>query len=112
MIPRKVVEEKKQYRAVCHTACFWENTYWDPGDIYEGVIPPGKHFSADGSPPEVDPSIRRAVDDPRSTVEMRTTLERSFGEKMPEDATRKQIYSALRKRELAKTGQGGIKAKS
>jgi hypothetical protein len=62
---------------------------WEIGEVYEGDIPPNKHFSADGiSTSKAPPS---AVDDPRSTKELKENLI-AVGMDVPEDWNRKKIW--------------------
>lgn len=115
--PKSVMDETppekagaKHYRVICHTRCFWLNVLWDPGDIYDGYQQPPDHFSVDGSPPHTNKELMAAADDPRSTVEMLTTLRKKFGVEMPEEATRVEIFEALRQHEKLTQGTKSIKA--
>lgn len=84
-----------KYRAICHTKCYWLDTLWEIGEIYDGDIPPNKHFSDDGktdssTPP---PSPGR---DPRPTIELKSILSSApFNYKIPTRWSRKQIWVKL-----------------
>ena len=111
-------EPLRPYKVVCHTKCFWLNTLWEPGDIYEGTDEPARdenkvmrYFSVDGKPPHTDKTIRAAGDDPRSTVEMLVTLSKKFGVEMPHDSLRVEVFEMLRKHEYHATSRGGLKKK-
>jgi hypothetical protein len=88
-----------KYRAVCHTKCYWLNNLWSPGEVYEGDIEPGKHFSADGKNPGAPPPS--AADDPRSNVELRKILKEKYNATKPQNWSRKQLWQALRTLETA-----------
>lgn len=91
--------KKYRYRAICHTPCFWLDNLWSPGEIYDGDIEPGKHFSQDGDrgfekPPE-SPAF-----DKRSNVELTAILKSEHNFTVPRNWNRKQIWSKLQSCEL------------
>lgn len=115
IMQRRPDETVKIYKAICHTKCFWMDTLWEVNDIYEGPAKPPKHFSKDGKPPNEDPDVMAAGDDPRSTVEMLTVLKKKFGVDPPVDenglpAKRHVVFELLRKHEQAVISGGGIKS--
>ncbi|OEU68391.1 MAG: hypothetical protein BBJ57_02175 [Desulfobacterales bacterium PC51MH44] len=88
-----------KYRATCHTKCYWLHNLWQVGEVYEGNEKPNKHFNADGIAPEVPPPT--PMDDPRPTVELKTTLEKHpFNFTVPEEWKRKEIWAKLQEMEL------------
>jgi hypothetical protein len=116
-IRRKTVQAATpEYKAICHTKCYWLDTLWNPGDVYIGPAKPCHHFSKDGKRPNEDPLLMAAGDDPRSTKEMLTVLKRKYGVEPPVDedglpAKRQVVFQLLRRHEVAASGEGGIKAK-
>lgn len=88
-----------KYTAICHTDCYWKNTLWLVGEVYEGDDPPGKHFSQDGirKGPRVplDPGT-----DPRSNVALRQIL-KDHGVGVPPNWSRKQMWARVRQIEIA-----------
>ena len=88
-----------KYQAICHTACYWLETYWEPGEVYQGDIPPNKHFSQDG---KIDRVVlpRDAAADPRSNDELREFL-KSHNVRIPNNAARKTLWGKVNAIELA-----------
>ena len=82
-----------KYSAICHTPCYWLETLWIVGDVYEGDIEPIKHFSQDG---KIDKPVapKMAGDDKRSNVQLRKVLTDS-GFKPPKTWTRKQLWAKV-----------------
>lgn len=91
---------ENMYRAVCHTKCYWLETLWKPGDVYEGEFVPNKHFSEDGKiEPNLPPPDHGA--DRRSTKEIREILETVYDSHYPTDTKRKVLWRALNEFETA-----------
>ena len=92
----------KTYKAVCHTMCYWLETLWRVGDVYEGSNEPNQHFSLDG---KIDNPLPppAASDDPRSNDEIRKTLKDKYGSTKPSSWSRKQIWAALKEFETAES---------
>lgn len=91
-------EKIYRYRAVCHTKCYWLENLWEVGEVYEGDIKPNKHFKMAGEPdPEKPPEGPSG--DPRSTKELRETLENIMS--VPKSWSRKKIWAELKSREIA-----------
>ena len=90
----------KVYKAICHTKCYWLETLWQIGEVYEGVYEPGKHFSADGKldnplpPPD-------AGADKRSNKEIREILKSKDNSTKPKSWSRKKLWAALNEFETA-----------
>jgi hypothetical protein len=89
------------YRGVCHTTCYWLETLWLVGEVYEGDAPPNKHFSIDGKldvplpPPD-------AGGDLRSNIELRQELKRApFNFDAPKNWSRKKLWARLKEFERA-----------
>ena len=92
------MEPTFKFRATCHTRCFWRDTLWEPGEVYEGDEPPNKHFNETGVSPEKPPP--EAADDPRSNNELRAALKKHpFNFTAPSKWTRKQVWAKLREME-------------
>ena len=87
---------KELIKSVCHTKCYWRETLWDIGAIYEGSSPPPERwFSSDGKvehpPPPPIPGL-----DPRSNVELRESLKKHpFNFSAPKSWTRKKLWEKL-----------------
>ena len=94
-------KQEKLFKAVCVRRCFKFNTLWKPGDVYEGVDDPGKHFSTEEDyEPDVPPRV--PGDDPRSNDELRKALKaHPFNFTAPKSWNRKQIWAKLRDLEHA-----------
>ena len=93
---------KEGYKAICHTRCYWLDTLWSVGDVYQGSEKPIKHFSSDGEMGRpVAPPV--AGDDPRSNVEIRKILKDKYGSTKPSSWSRKQLWAALRAFETAES---------
>jgi len=90
----KKAKAPKTYKGICHTTCYWKNTLWNVGEIYEGDEPFNKHFSVSGvrEEPIIAPT---PGDDPRSNVELRAVLQNDFNFRAPKNWTRKQIWNRL-----------------
>ncbi len=84
---------KYAHRGICHTPCYWKETLWIVGDVYEGDDPPNKHFSSDGEKdPEAPPPD--AGSDPRSNLQLRKDLkEHPYNFTAPKSWTRKQMWA-------------------
>lgn len=93
---------KYKYRAVCHKECYWLENLWKPGEIYEGEMPPGKHFSLEGEEPPEEKPIDPGVD-PRPTKELKEKLSSAFNFKVPGSWSRKQIWYKLKDMEIAES---------
>jgi len=93
---------KEGYKAVCHTKCYWQETLWDIGDVYEGSEKPIKHFSEDG---KIDKPVPppMACEDTRSNNEIRRLLKDKYGSTKPSSWSRNQIWAALRQFETAES---------
>ena len=90
----------KMYNAICHTDCYWLETLWKIGNIYEGVIKPNKHFSDDGKIDNPLPPPNPGADK-RSNVQLREELQSNFNFKARSKATRKELWSKLQELETA-----------
>lgn len=88
------MDKEYPYKATCHTKCFWLDTLWEPGNVYEGHEPPNKHFSIDGKKDPEQPPANAGID-PRSTREIRRILRDVYGSTKPKSWTRKQLWQAL-----------------
>ena len=70
---------KQKFTAICHTKCYWGETLWHIGEIYEGnmPIPPpaDRWFSADGTTDNPEPPPIAGLD-PRTNDELRVALKR------------------------------------
>ena len=85
-----------QYKAICHTKCYWLETLWEVGEVYEGDILPNKHFSLDGSNPNPPPPEIHG-DDPRSNLELRIALKKHpYNFTVPKSWSRKQMWNKLK----------------
>ncbi len=93
---------KEGYKAVCHTRCYWLETLWEVGDVYEGSIEPKYHFSKDG---ELDKPVAppMACEDTRSTKEITRLLKDKYGSTKPSSWSRKQLWATLRGFETAES---------
>ena len=93
---------REGYKAVCHTKCYWQETLWKPGDVYEGSAKPCKHFSEDG---KIDKPLPppMACEDTRSNDEIRSILKDKYGSSKPSSWSRKQLWAALRQFETAES---------
>lgn len=88
-----------KYTAICHTTCYWLNTLWQIGEVYQGDTPPNKHFSESGvKDPALPPP--NPGSDGRSTKELREILE-NYGAKVPSQWSRKKVWSKLQELENA-----------
>ena len=81
-------------RGVCHTRCYWLETLWEPGEVYEGSDPLCKHFSADGKLDKPIPPPHPG-DDPRSTNTIRNILKDKYNSDYPKHWSRKKVWAAL-----------------
>jgi hypothetical protein len=83
-----------KYKGICHTVCYWLDTLWQVGEVYEGSIPLIKHFSVDG---EIDRPLPPpdAGSDPRSNKELRRSLKADYNFTAPRGYTRKQLWKKL-----------------
>jgi len=89
------------YKAICHTKCYWLDTLWDVGEIYEGEVPPIKHFSQDGVNPDPPPP-ETFGDDPRSNIELIAALKKHpYNFTAPKSWSRKQIWAKFKELERA-----------
>ena len=88
-----------KYRGICHTTCYWLDTLWEIGEVYEGNIPPNKHFSEDGKKDAALPPPN-AGSDRRSNLELREAIE-DFGVNVPKSWTRKKLWARLKELEEA-----------
>ena len=89
-----------KYKAICHTKCFFKNTLWAPGEVYEGNDPPNKHFNEDGKVHGALPP-RDAGMDKRSNEELRAILKKKFGSTKPKSYPRKKLWQTLKDFEAA-----------
>jgi hypothetical protein len=91
---------KEGYKAICHTKCYWQETLWKVGDVYEGSEKPIEHFSKDG---EMGKPVAPPVpgDDPRSTKEIIRLLKDKYHSSKPREWPRKKLWAALRDFETA-----------
>lgn len=90
----------KTYRGICHTTCYWLETLWNPGEVYEGELPLCKHFSEDGKKdPELPPPDPGA--DPRSTATIRKVLKNKYGSSHPSSWPRRKLWEKLNEFETA-----------
>jgi hypothetical protein len=89
------------YKAVCHTKCYWLETLWQVGEIYEGKIKPIKHFSSDGKIDKPVPPPNPG-DDKRSNKEIRDTLRDKYGSTKPMSWSRKKLWAAIHEFETAR----------
>lgn len=86
-------------RSICHTKCYWNETLWKPGEIYEGSepvsFPADRWFSSDGKIEHPEPPPIAGLD-PRSNAELRSTLKmHPFNFTAPKSWTRKQMWEKL-----------------
>ena len=93
---------KEGYKAVCHTKCYWLETLWEVGDVYEGSEKPCKHFSKDGEigKPVAPPM---ACEDTRSTKEIIRLLKDKYNSQKPSSWSRQKLWAALRDFENAES---------
>ena len=91
---------KKMYKAICHTKCFWLDTLWQPGEVYEGEFEPGKHFNADGKLDKPLPPANPG-DDARSNAKLKDELQK-HNFKAPTKWGRKQLWAKLKDLEMAR----------
>jgi hypothetical protein len=90
-----------EYRAVCHTQCYWLNTLWRPGEVYEGNLEPIHHFSVDGKLDKPIPPPEPGLD-PRPNKVLRAELIRApFNFDAPKSWPRKKLWSKLQEFERA-----------
>ena len=82
-----------KYEAICHTTCYWLETLWDVGEVYEGNVKPNKHFSRDGIKPDGLPAPTPG-DDARSNDELVKALS-AFGVRATKKMGRKKLWSKL-----------------
>ena len=92
-------------RSICHTKCYWKETLWNPGEVYEGkepVEPPAdRWFSTDGKVDRPEPPPIPGLD-PRSNDELRSTLKmHPFNFTAPKSWKRKQLWDKLTEFETA-----------
>lgn len=89
-----------KYKAICHTACYWRENLWTPGEVYEGDLEPNHHFSADGlRNPELPPPDHGA--DPMPTETIRKILKNKYHSTKPRNWSRKQLWRTLKDCEAA-----------
>ena len=83
-----------KYKAICHTSCYWKETLWQIGEIYEGDDPPNKHFSKSG---KTDPTLPPpdAGSDKRSNKQLRIDLKKDHNFSAPKNWTRKQLWGKI-----------------
>ena len=92
-------------RSICHTKCYWNETLWKPGEIYEGkepVAPPAdRWFSSDGKVERPEPPPIAGLD-PRSNAVLRATLKtHPFNFTAPKSWNRKKLWEKLSEFETA-----------
>ena len=90
---------KEKVRSVCHTKCWWGQTLWDVGDVYEGSspvpAPADRWFSSDGKVERPEPPPVAGLD-PRTNVELRESLKKHpFNFSAPKSWTRKKLWEKL-----------------
>lgn len=88
------VKKTYRYKAICHTRCYWLETLWEPGDVYEGDHPANKHFNKTGYLDKDKAPSTDAGSDPRSTEELKIRL-KLYGMDIDDKWTRKQIWAKL-----------------
>jgi hypothetical protein len=90
-----------EYREVCHTECYWLNTLWHVGEVYEGNLKPEFHFSEDGKLDKPLPPPEPGLD-PRSNKVLRATLRKApFNFDAPKEWSRKKVWAKLQEFERA-----------
>lgn len=90
-----------KHRGVCYRECYWKETLWKPGEVYEGDDLPGKYFNTDGKSPELPPETAAA--DPRSNKEIREILSKKYNSSLPKSASRKKLWQRLHEFEIAES---------
>jgi hypothetical protein len=89
--------EDPKYEAICWHQCYFLNHLWEPGEIYHGDIEPPKWFSKDGKGPKTTTrGADLAVDDVRSTVELKVIAQQKYGIEINDSMSRKQIHGLVR----------------
>ena len=90
------------FKSICHTKCYWKETLWEPGEIYEGEDEAiDRWFSSDGKVDRPAPPPIAGLD-PRSNDQLRIDLkEHPFNFTAPKSWTRKQMWEKLSEFETA-----------
>ena len=86
-------------KMICYRTCYLHNKRWEVGEEFIAPFPgaqPNRHFSPGGVPPkdEAVRSVHGPGDDPRSTKEMRESLE-AAGVKVSKGWGRKTLFAKL-----------------
>ena len=82
-------------RYICNRACYYDDQYYEVGDVLRDGMKPTKHFSSENSFVEKeDLPMQMYGDDPRSTAQIKSDIERK-GE-TPVSNNRKELYSQWR----------------